>query len=75
MFWTYTILGIIFGILALVCGALATYEDRKNNSLVVPANNTYNINGDYVNRDKKLLKILLNNPNRKKQAHNLLPRN
>lgn len=55
MFWTYTILGIIFGILALVCGALATYEDRKNNSLVIPANNTYNINGDYINRDKKVI--------------------
>lgn len=56
MFWTYTILSVIFGILALVFGALANYADRKENFSSAPTpphTNTYNINGDYVNRDKK----------------------
>lgn len=50
---SYTILAGFFQIAAIICGILAYNADKKVN--VAPTSgNTFNINGDYVNRDKNI---------------------
>lgn len=53
---TYTILGSIFQIAAIICFAVVYFSDKNKDSvkpvLTPSSNNTYNIQGDYVNRDK-----------------------
>ncbi|MDR6761898.1 hypothetical protein J2Y38_002107 [Flavobacterium sp. 2755] len=57
MFWTYTILTGLCTILAVVFGILANYTEKaEKNEEATPlpvTNTTFNIKGDYVNRDKK----------------------
>jgi hypothetical protein len=68
MFWTYTILAGLCTILAVVFGILATYAEKKEEAPPLPVTNTtFNIKGDYVNRDKKVNEYI------KDQKNNSLP--
>lgn len=56
----YTILGSMFQIAAIICFAMVYYSDKKKDSeeTIKPIStptNTYNIKGDFVNRDKNTI--------------------
>lgn len=50
---TFTILAGAFQIAAIVCGILAYNADKTIDKIPQENNTTFNINGDYINRDKK----------------------
>jgi len=56
MYWTYTILALICTIGAVVFGFLANYSEKKEDPKPLKGDTIFNINGDYVNRDKNIKK-------------------